>query len=128
MMSDLPAIAVECAQLAFETRRGEPLARAVREFVPVLRSSPAALQVLRHLAERVIVQIEQQVAVGRDRATTQRDLVEFVDAIRGALEAIDHWQQHYAARLQGREWRLEPVRYQLRRRPALPELRAMRSP
>ena len=59
------ATAMDIAQTVFETRLGRQFHRAAREFVEVLRTVPGgapdemsggAIQVLRHLAERVIEQ------------------------------------------------------------------------
>lgn len=107
MTSDTSAAAMEVAQSVFEAKRGGRFNRAVQEFVGVLRTVPdcapveisaGMIQVLQHLAERVIQQIEHRLATGEDRRSLQRDLAEAVYDIRRALEEIDLWQRHYAAR------------------------------
>jgi hypothetical protein len=107
MTSDTPAAAMEIAQTVFEAKRGRKFDRAVREFVHVLRTVPdcppveisgGTIQVLRHLAERVIEQIEQHSTSGQDRKAVQQDLAQAAYDIRHALEEIDRWQRHYAGR------------------------------
>ena len=101
------ATAMDIAQTVFEQKRGRQFNRAVREFVRVLHTVPdcardelsgGAIQVLRHLAERVIEQIEHRLASNEDRPSLQQELAAAVHDIRGALEEIDHWQRHYAGR------------------------------
>jgi hypothetical protein len=101
------ATAMDIAQTVFEQKRGRQFNRAVREFVRVLRTVPdcapdeisgGAIQVLRHLAERVIEQIERSLASGEDRPPLQQDLATAAHDIRSALDEIDHWQRHYAGR------------------------------
>jgi hypothetical protein len=102
MSPHTPATAMDIAQTVFETKLGRQFHRAVREFVHILRTVPdcapdevsgGAIQVLRHLAERVIEQIEHRLASGEDRPPLQRELATAVHDIRSALGEIDHWQR-----------------------------------
>ena len=99
------ATAMDIAETVFERKRGRQFNRAVREFARVLRSVPdcppaemsaGAIQVLRHLAEGIIEQIEHRLASGEDRVFLQQDLATAAHDIRSALEAVDRWQRHYA--------------------------------
>jgi len=102
--SDIPATAMGIAETVFEVKRGRPFETAVTEFVRVLRTVPdgppgetstGTIQVLQHLAERVIRRIEERLARGEDRQPLQQRLAESVYDIRRALEELDRWQQHY---------------------------------
>ena len=107
MIARTAATAMDTAQTVFDAKQGRQFNRAVREFVRVLRTVPdcaraeisdGAIQVLRHLAERVIEQIEHRLASGEDRPSLQQDLAAAVYDIRSTLEQVDHWQRHFAGR------------------------------
>jgi len=104
MTSRTPATAIDIAQTVFDTKLGRQFHRAVREFVHVLRTvsdcgpaeiSGGAIQVLRHLAERVIEQIEHRLESSTDRPSLQQELATAVYDIRSALEEIDQWQRQW---------------------------------
>ena len=95
---------MDIAQTVFDAKLGRQFQRAVREFVHVLRTvagygpaeiSGGAIQVLRHLAERVIEQIERRLESSEDRPSLQQELATAVYDIRSALEEIDHWQRQW---------------------------------
>ena len=98
---------MDIAQTVFKTQIGRQFHHAVREFVHVLRTVPdcgpaeisgGGIQVLRHLAERVIEQIERRLESGEDRPSLQQELATAVYDIRSALEEVDRWQRHYTVR------------------------------
>ena len=102
MTSPAPATAMDIAQTVFDTKLGRQFHRAVREFVHVLRTVPeygsaelsrGSIQVLQHLAERVVEQIERRLESSEDRSSLQQELATAVHDIRSALEEIDHWQR-----------------------------------
>jgi hypothetical protein len=104
MTSRTPATAMDIAQTVFDAKLGRQFQRAVREFVHVLRTvagygpgeiSGGSIQVLRHLAERVIEQIERRLESSEDRPSLQQELATAVYDIRSALEEIDRWQRQW---------------------------------
>ena len=105
-MTTHPAtVAMNVAQTVFAAKRSSQLNRAVREFVDVLRTIPdcaagavsaGSIQLLQHLGERVIEQVEQRLAEGADRERMQQELAAAVYDIRSALEEVDRWQRHFA--------------------------------
>jgi hypothetical protein len=95
---------MDIAQSVFETKLGRQFHRAAREFVHVLRTVPAcapdelsggSMQVLRHLAERVIEQIEHRLASGEDGPPLRQDLAAAARDIRCALKEIDRWRRDH---------------------------------
>jgi hypothetical protein len=107
MTSGRSTTALEAAQRVFDAKRGRAFDRAVHEFVHVIRTvldgapgeiSGGAIQVLGHLAGRVIDRIEQQLAAGHDRTAVQQDLAQAMKDIRLALEEIDRRHRNRAGR------------------------------
>ena len=107
MTPDTSGAAMEAAQTVFDTTRGRKFDQAVRAFERILGAVPdsapdeisaGALQVLRHLAERVIARIEERVESEVDGQPLQLELAEHVYEIRRVLEKIDYWQRHYTVR------------------------------
>ena len=104
MTSHTSATAMDIAQTVFDAKLGRQFHRAVREFVQELRTVPdcgpaeisgGAIQVLRHLAERVIEQIERRLESGEDRRSLQQELATAVYDVRSALEEIHHSQRQW---------------------------------
>jgi len=105
MARDISGTAMEAAQAVFDATRSRPFEHAVHVFIGVLRSVPdcaptevsaGTLQVVEHLAERVVEAIEARIESDADSKARQLDLSESVYSIRGALEKLDYWQRHYS--------------------------------
>jgi len=106
MAFDTKAAAEAAAQAVSEATGGRNIKHAVKGFLHVLHGIPDAragqhtgdtIQDVQALAERVIEHIEQHLYDTNEKHALQRDLAKSVYDIRGALEEIHRWQQHYGA-------------------------------